>query len=219
MLLALTAALALGAAACTERSRDADVPPAAANAAMRQLGDLTESASASMRGYSRDRFPHWRDVGANCDVRDAVLRRDGFNVLQDGCNVTGGRWYSPYEDRWFDSPSQIDIDHMVPLANAWRSGADKWDDDRRGLFANDMDTPQLIAVSASTNRAKGDQDPSQWRPSNREYWCKYAQSWIAVKHHWQLSVTTAEKAALTDMLETCTWESSGPQTLSRRPAA
>ncbi len=168
-----------------------------------QLDELTVAAAGSMRGYSRTRFPHWRDAGANCDVRDTVLKRDGQDVRTQGCNVVDGRWYSAYDGRDFTDPTQIDIDHMVPLANAWRSGADEWTDDRRADFANDLDRPQLIAVSATSNRAKGDQDPSQWKPQRRDFWCQYAQDWIAVKHHWRLSVTTAEKTALTDMLETC----------------
>lgn len=156
-----------------------------------------------MKGYSRERFPHWRKTGPNCNVRDTVLERDGQDVQLDNCNVVGGRWLSRYDDRTFTDPMDVDIDHIVPLANAWRSGADEWDDKRRGEFANDLERPQLIAVSKSTNRAKGDQDPSQWKPPNRDYWCQYAQDWIEVKHYWQLSVTTDEKAALADMLETC----------------
>jgi hypothetical protein len=167
------------------------------------LDQLTVAKSGSMRGYSRERFPHWRRTGENCDVRDTVLARDGEDVRFDGCNVVGGRWRSRYDNQTFTDPLDVDIDHMVPLANAWRSGANEWDDERRGEFANDLDRPQLFAVSRSSNRAKGDQDPSQWKPPNRDDWCEYAQDWIAVKHHWRLSVTTDEKAALADMLETC----------------
>jgi Protein of unknown function (DUF1524) len=186
--------------------------------AQRQLNELALATAASMKGYSRDRFPHWRTAGSNCDVRDSVLRRDGTGVQVDGCNVLSGRWLSVYDNKWYDSPSMIDVDHMVPLANAWRSGADRWTDKARGDFANDLVRPQLVAVSATTNRAKGDQDPSRWRPGNRDYWCIYAQNWIAVKHYWKLTVTTAEKTTLADMLETCPWESSAPRTSSRAPA-
>lgn len=177
-------------------------PPSAGDS-VRLLGQLTVAKSGSMRGYSRERFPHWRDAGRNCDVRDTVLKRDGKNIKLSGCNVVGGKWVSGYDGRSFSDPSDVDIDHMVPLANAWRSGADKWNDDRRGDFANDLTRPQLRAVSATSNRSKGDQDPSQWRPSNRNIWCGYAVDWIAVKHFWQLRITTAEKAALSDMLDTC----------------
>lgn len=178
-------------------------PPAAAADSARLLGQLTVAKAGSMRGYSRERFPHWRDAGRNCDVRDTVLKRDGKNIKLSGCNVVGGRWVSAYDGRTFSDPSDVDIDHMVPLANAWRSGADKWNDDRRGDFANDLTRPQLRAVSATSNRAKGDQDPSQWKPANRDFWCEYAADWIAVKHFWRLRITAAEKAALSDMLDTC----------------
>jgi hypothetical protein len=174
--------------------------------AARQLGQLAVATSSSMRGYSRARFPHWRSTGANCNVRDSVLRRDGEPlgpVKLSGCNVVGGRWHSPYDGKTLTDPKDVDIDHMVPLANAWRSGADTWDDKRRGDFANDLTRPQLKAVSLTSNRAKGDQDPAQWKPPVRAYWCQYAQDWIAVKFYWKLTITNAEKTALADMIRTC----------------
>jgi hypothetical protein len=185
-----------------------DVPgttgtPPSATDSIRLLDQLTVAASGSTRGYSRARFPHWRDAGHNCDVRDTVLRRDGRNVKLSGCNVVGGQWFSQYDRRTLTDPSEVDVDHMVPLANAWRSGADKWNDQRRGDFANDLTRPQLRAVSSAANRSKGDQDPSRWKPANRRFWCQYAVDWIAVKHFWQLKVTRAEKATLSDMLDTC----------------
>ncbi|MCZ7377916.1 HNH endonuclease family protein [Micromonospora sp. WMMC250] len=201
---ALAAALALGVAGCVPPDEPGTESPSGGGNAVQQLGQLTVAAAGSMKGYSRDHFPHWRDTGKNCDVRDTILQRDGKDVKLSGCNVVGGRWESVYDGRSAADPSDVDIDHMVPLANAWRSGANEWDDKKRGDFANDTTRPQLIAVSASSNRAKGDQDPSQWKPANREYWCKYAESWVTVKHYWRLTVTSAEKTALTDMLEGCT---------------
>ncbi len=195
--------LVLGVAGCVPATDLA--PPAAAGDVGQQLMQLTVATQGSMRGYRRDRFPHWRPVGENCDVRDQVLRRDGMDLVIRGCNVIDGRWLSPYDDRTYTDTRSVDVDHVVPLANAWRSGADDWTDERRGDFANDVTRPELRAVSRSVNRAKGDQDPSQWKPPNRGHWCRYAQDWIAVKHHWRLTVTVAEKSALVDMLETCPW--------------
>jgi hypothetical protein len=209
----LTAA-ALALAACV-------APPTTSSplAARRQLDELTVTTSGSMSGYSRDRFPHWRSDGdRSCNVRDAVLRRDAQQVsVENGCNVVGGTWHSVYDGVLLTDPAKVDIDHVVPLANAWRSGAAGWDDTKRGDFANDVTRPELIAVSAASNRAKGDQDPAQWRPKNRGYWCQYALNWIAVKHHWRLTVTSAEKAALSEMLGTCP-SSSAPQTSPPAPA-
>ncbi|GAB1643606.1 HNH endonuclease family protein [Krasilnikovia sp. MM14-A1259] len=174
-----------------------------AKAATQQLAGLAVAAPGSMRGYSRAKFPHWQRTGANCDVRDSVLKRDGSKVKMSGCNVVGGAWTSVYDGKAIDSPTLVDIDHVVPLANAWRSGASAWTTPQREQFANDLDDPQLVAVSQGSNRAKGDQDPSTWKPPAREHWCEYAQDWVAVKTHWKLTVTSAEKAALADMLETC----------------
>jgi hypothetical protein len=168
-----------------------------------RLEKLKVAKAASMKGYSRAEFPHWRSSGDNCDVRDSVLKRDGTKVKVSGCNVVAGTWKSAYDGVVLNSPTKVDIDHMVPLANAWRSGAAAWTKDRRGDFANDLADPQLIAVSASSNRAKGDQDPSTWKPKATESWCEYAEDWIAVKTVWKLTVTTAEKAALNDMLRKC----------------
>ncbi|WP_130329809.1 HNH endonuclease family protein [Micromonospora kangleipakensis] len=201
---ALAAAIALGAAGCVPVDEPEAAPSSAGNVSQ-QLGELTVASAGSMKGYSRARFPHWRDTGKNCDVRDTVLQRDGESIKLSGCNVVGGHWESAYDGRVFTDPSDVDIDHVVPLANAWRSGADEWDDSKRGDFANDLTRPQLIAVSLTSNRAKGDQDPSRWKPANRSYWCQYAADWVTVKHYWRLTVTSAEKTALTDMLEGCTW--------------
>jgi hypothetical protein len=168
-----------------------------------QLAKLKVVKAGSMKGYSREKFPHWRSTGDNCDVRDSVLKRDGTKVKLSGCNVVAGTWKSAYDGVVLNSPTKVDIDHMVPLANAWRSGASAWTTAKRGDFANDLADPQLVAVSATSNRAKGDQDPSTWKPKLTGEWCDYATEWIAVKTVWKLTVTTAEKAALANMLERC----------------
>lgn len=173
-------------------------------AALQQLGTLSVGTWASMSGYSRDRFEHWISQSDSCDTREVVLKRDGEMVLTDAaCRITQGSWFSVYDGKTVSDPSELDIDHMVPLANAWRTGAKEWTDAQRKAFANDLTRPELIAVTASTNRSKGDQDPSQWKPPRRAYWCVYAQKWVAVKSNWKLSVTAAEKVALSDMLGTC----------------
>lgn len=169
-----------------------------------QLATLKVASWHSMNGYSRDRFPHWVSQGEHCDTREVVLKRDGTGVKTDAnCKVTAGRWVSPYDDKVVTKAIDLDIDHMVALANAWRTGAWDWTDDKRSAFANDLTRPQLLAVTLQTNRSKGDQDPSEWRPPLRDYWCEYAQSWISVKAFWKLNVTDAEKFALQEMLETC----------------
>jgi hypothetical protein len=212
--LALSAALlAGGCTGVTIGTPDGGTPSADPSQVRQQLDALTVAAPQSMAGYSRDRFPHWIQQGNGCDTREYVLKEEGTAVhTTQTCHVTSGRWTSPYDGRTITDATTIDIDHMVPLANAWRSGAKSWTDDKRSQFANDITRPQLIAVSASANRAKGDQDPSQWKPTNHAFWCQYAEDWVTVKSYWKLTVTTNEKAALTEMLGTCQWQSSAQPT-------
>ncbi|MQA27883.1 MAG: DUF1524 domain-containing protein [Micromonosporaceae bacterium] len=178
--------------------------PPAVSTSYSQLNALRVAAPLSMDGYSRDKFPHWITQYGTCSTREVVLIRDGTNVVTDAnCYPTSGSWYSVYDRVWVSPASGVDIDHMVPLANAWRSGAKNWTTDRRRTFANDLNRGQLIAVSASSNRSKGDQDPSQWRPSNTNWWCYYARHWIDVKYDYYLTVTSSEKSALYSMMSYC----------------
>ena len=157
-----------------------------------------------MAGYSRAKFHIWAEQGGGCNTRDVVLKRDGKGVTATAtCKITHGTWVSPYNGKTYTDPLKMDIDHMVPLANAWRSGAKNWTDAQREKFANDLDRPQLLAVDSTDNRAKGDQDPSQWKPPTRGFWCEYARDWVTVKAYWRLTVTASEKTALADMLGTC----------------
>ncbi|GAV38200.1 hypothetical protein Saa2_01079 [Streptomyces acidiscabies] len=111
-----------------------------------------------------------------------------------------GTWASPYDDKVLTTASQADIDHMVPLAAAWRSGADTWTTERRRAFANDLEHSQLIAVSAASNRAKGDKTPDAWRPPSTAYWCIYSRAWTHIKSLYGLTVTSPEKTAIGEML-------------------
>lgn len=167
---------------------------------------LAVAPEGKMSGYSREKFPHWatrRDVGASCDVRDVVLRRDGDSVTGGRCGTERGEWFSIYDDRTLTLSSQVDIDHVVPLAEAWRSGASTWTEARRAEFANDLVAPQLIAVSAASNRSKGDQDPARWMPPVRRPWCTYARDWVQVKQTYGLAADQAEADKLTEILRGC----------------
>lgn len=157
-----------------------------------------------MNGYKREKFPHWSSQAGNCDTRESILRRDGTDVSTGtDCYPTSGQWYSVYDQQWVQDPSAVHIDHVVPLAGAWRSGADEWSTSRREAFANDRGTQQLIAVSGDSNMGKSDEDPAQWLPENTGYHCMYARSWINVKYEWNLAVDPAEKSTLSDLLNTC----------------
>ncbi len=176
----------------------------AAKQSLAQLKKLRVADPLPMAGYSREKFPHWIDQSGGCDTREVVLKRDGKQVKESkGCHPTSGHWNSQYDNKVISDPGDLDIDHVVPLANAWRSGAKNWTTDKRKQFANDLKDPQLVAVSAKSNRSKGDQDPSTWKPPYEGDWCTYARSWISVKSRWELTVTAKERTALTDMLGHC----------------
>lgn len=175
-----------------------------ATTAKSELAGLTVRADGSMTGYSRDKFPHWITQSGTCNTREVVLKRDGTNVVTDSsCAATSGRWFSPYDGATWTAASDVDIDHIVPLAAAWRSGASSWTTAQRQAFANDLTRPQLIAVTDNVNQAKGDQTPATWKPPLTSYWCTYAKMWVHTKYHWKLSVNSSEKTALTDMLGRC----------------
>ncbi|WP_329788575.1 HNH endonuclease family protein [Lentzea sp. DG1S-22] len=179
-----------------------NIPTAAT--AKSELAGLTVRADGSMTGYSRDKFPHWITQSGTCNTREAVLKRDGTNVVTDSsCAATSGRWYSPYDGATWSAASDVDIDHIVPLAAAWRSGAASWTTAQRQAFANDMSGPQLIAVTDNVNQAKGDQTPATWKPPLSSYWCTYAKMWVHTKYRWNLSVNSAEKTELAGMLGRC----------------
>ncbi|WP_373303498.1 HNH endonuclease family protein [Streptomyces cinnamoneus] len=183
--------------------RDMPEPPPS-DVAREELAGLTVEAAHSMNGYSRAKFPHWIKQMGTCDTREVVLARDGRDVHTDSeCRAVSGHWTSAYDGKLLNAAGQLDIDHMVPLANAWRSGADTWDTDKRKAFANDLGHSQLIAVSAASNRSKGDQSPDQWRPPLSSYWCTYSRAWTHVKHLYRLSVTQPEQDMLNTMLNTC----------------
>ncbi|MEU4742382.1 HNH endonuclease family protein [Actinosynnema sp. NPDC023658] len=179
-------------------------PPAPGDDPAAQLAALTVAPEGKMTGYSRDRFPHWSSQGEGCDTRDVVLQRQGADVrTAAGCKITGGSWTSAYDGVVVTDPGDLDIDHTVALAEAWRSGADKWTDEQREKFANDLGGLQLIAVTASSNRSKGDQDAAKWKPPVQAYWCTYARSVVSVKTLYALTIDPAERDALGAMLKTC----------------
>lgn len=179
-------------------------PPAPTGSAGTQLAELVVKPRSGMGGYSREKFPHWATVSGECDTRETVLKRDGQNVNTDAqCRPTSGTWHSPYDGANWTKASDVDIDHIVPLGQAWESGAASWTTQHRKEFANDLVRPQLKAVTDNVNQAKGDQAPDEWRPSLRADWCAYATDWITVKAYYQLTVTDPEEAALTDMLNYC----------------
>lgn len=202
---AASAALAATSALLTAPTAQAAMPtPVSAATARTYLGELTVGAEGSSSGYSRDKFPHWITQSGACNTREVVLQRDGTNVQQDSsCAAVSGSWYSEYDGATWTAASDLDIDHMVPLAEAWRSGASSWTTAQRQSFANDLTRPQLIAVTDNVNQSKSDKDPGEWLPSRSAYLCTYARAWVHVKHYYDLSVDATEKSALQSVLNNC----------------
>ncbi|KAG9246558.1 hypothetical protein BJ878DRAFT_275868 [Calycina marina] len=169
-----------------------------------QLAAITVAVQGSQDGYDRDLFPTWIIQSGYCDTRETVLIRDGTNTVQStACASTSGTWVSPYDGETWTDASDVDIDHMVPLSNAWKSGAAAWTTAKRQSFANDLTDPQLWTVTDNVNSSKGDRGPEDWMPPLASFYCTYAKAYTRVKYVWALTITTDEKAALTSMLETC----------------
>ncbi|PNY24956.1 Uncharacterized protein TCAP_05107 [Tolypocladium capitatum] len=143
--------------------------------------------------------------GLTLDCRsEFVLKRDGENVeVSAACAIQSGTWKSPYDGVSVTSSRDLDIDHFVPLKNAWISGASSWTTEQRKGYANDITRPQLWAVSQHANRAKGDSSPDLWKPPLTSFYCTYAESWVEVKSFYKLTITDAEKNALSSMLDSC----------------
>jgi hypothetical protein len=158
-------------------------------------------------GYDRSLFKHWIDAdGDSCNAREEVLIIESLEpvTLGAGCKVLTGRWLSNFDGVVITDSSKLDMDHMVPLKEAWDSGANTWSASRRQAFANDIDLPEaLIAVSASSNRSKSARDPAEWLPTNTSYRCQYVEDWMTVKVKWELSVDAKEFEALRSVSVGC----------------
>ncbi|MFJ8017438.1 HNH endonuclease family protein [Streptomyces sp. NPDC096339] len=168
-------------------------------------------AAEDRTGYQRTSFKHW-NAGANpsdgCNTRMEVLIQEAIEAPEvgPGCTLTGGVWWSYYDDQRVTPAGALDIDHMVPLAEAWDSGASSWTAQKREAYANDLgQESSLVAVTARSNRSKADQDPSQWLPpsGSERVLCQYAAEWTATKLRWGLTVDEAERDRLTDIAAGC----------------
>ena len=154
--------------------------------------------------YDRGDYGGWVDSDGDClNTRHEALAAESLvpPLFQD-CKVVKGLWFDPYTGLTFTDPRRLDVDHLVPLAEAHRSGAASWSHERKVAYANDLDNPgHLIAVQAGANRSKGAKDPAQWLPSNWRFHCAYAIAWTAVKVKWELSIDPAEALALESLCD------------------
>jgi hypothetical protein len=183
--------------------------PGEAPAAAQLLATLVVADEVDRGAYERQAFGDgWRIGEDGCDVRFHVLVEESEVPVArgggDGCTVVRGEWRSLYDGRVTDDPAELEIDHLVPLAEAWDSGAGAWPAERRVSFANDTDRPDaLIAVTAAMNQSKSDRDPAEWMPPDRGAWCRYADAYVRQKAAWKLTVDPAEHDALENALAAC----------------
>jgi hypothetical protein len=174
------------------------------------VGPLVIAAPSHAETYDRDQFGSgWTDSDRDCqDSRaEALISESRVPVTftaTNNCTVATGDWIDPWSGALNTSARALDVDHTVPLANAWRSGAWAWTTEQRIAFANVLDfADHLIGIPLGENRSKGDAGPEAWRPPDHASWCRYATVWIAIKAQWRLSATPGEWVALQEMTRTC----------------
>jgi hypothetical protein len=175
------------------------------------LNKLEVKGRAPKTGYSRAQFLHWSDPDRNgCDARNDTLKRDlknaGFKSDTNECKVISGELIDPFSGKILSfnlttSASNIDIDHVVSLSNAWQTGAAYFSKEIRSNLANDP--LNLLAVDAKLNRQKGDGDAATWLPPLKSYRCEYVSRQVAVKFKYSLWVTAPEKSAMMNILQKC----------------
>ena len=182
---------------------------AATTAPSTQLSIAVSEIPAVLPPYDRAEWRHWIDEDGDCqDTRQEVLIEESRIEITftsgSICRVSQGQWFGSFTATTVTEPGELDIDHLIPLANAHRSGGWAWNPEQKRAFANSLDDPDhLIAVTSGANRSKGARGPDEWRPPNESYWCEYAIDWIRIKHAWDLTATPAEAGALQEMLATC----------------
>lgn len=139
------------------------------------------------------------------NTREKVLIRDSSRTADlgpDGCTVKGGEWVDPYGGATHYKPLEVQIDHMVPLKNAYITGASKWDAQARCVYANFLANDfHLIAVEGRLNQSKGDSDPSEWMPPDKSYACTYLKEWLSVKMIWGLIMSPDEAKAISQLFK------------------
>lgn len=190
-----------------DEAPDQPEPSSGVAAALARLNALTVAAEHTS-GYDRHLFKHWTDEDDDgCDTRREVLLAEAVVAPTQGsrCSLSAGEWISRYDGLTeMGNGRGFDVDHLVPLAEAWESGAHSWSPDRRERYANDLGYEHsLIAVSARSNRSKGAQDPATWLPPEAGQHCWYAAAWVHVKTRWKLTVDTMEVNTLQSILSGC----------------
>ncbi|MGW5930506.1 HNH endonuclease family protein [Streptomyces anulatus] len=180
----------------------AQAAPAAEVTTLADAVGLVKVTEEDRTGYTRSSFKHWNsgdNASDGCNTRAEVLISEAVvaPTVEAGCKLTGGTWVSYYDGQEVTSAGALDIDHMVPLAESWDSGASAWTAERREAYANDQGAHvSLVAVTARSNRQKSDQDPADWMPPSPDAECRYVAEWVSTKLRWQLTADDRELEAL-----------------------
>ena len=212
LIAALAVVISTGCGVALEGSADRDIalrPETSGGAAALRavIDELVVQEEGPRRGYSRNLFDHWSDVnGSDCHARQDVLLDQAISYVQsDGfgsCFIVEGDWYLPFDGQLHSgAPGDIDVDHVVALAEAWDSGADQWNFNRRRQFANDP--LHLMVSDRQVNRDKADLDAGEWKPERRDSWCLTATMMALTKYRYSLTVDAAERRGLYEMADTC----------------
>jgi len=185
-----------------ERVIDPDAPKA-----LEKLDEIEIKGRAPKTGYSRNEFGNgWGQING-CDARNVILFRDLTDIeMRDNCVVASGTLHCPYTNKIIpfvrgENSSEVHIDHVVALSDAWQKGAQSWDRDKRIAFSNDP--MNLLAVDGPANQQKGDSDAASWLPSVKSFRCQFVARMVSVKLKWGLWNTQAETDAMRRVLETC----------------
>lgn len=181
------------------------------DAALDLLATIPIKGRAPKTGYDREEQfgAGWKDPDRNgCDARNDVLARDLVDEVRDGpCTVLSGVLNDPYTGeviafvRGPVTSSEVQIDHVVALLNAWETGAQQLTLEQRIAFANDP--LNLMAVGGSVNAQKGAGDAATWLPPRRAHWCDYVATQVEVKAKYDLWVTSPERDAMVRVLSAC----------------
>lgn len=173
--------------------------------AKEELPRLVVVDRLSVDAFVPGAFSGWEPVADTpCDTEQLVLVSTGIGVKTTGrCKPVSGEWLSWFDGKAVFDPADAEVEHLVPLRNAWASGASAWPADKRASFANTFTEPELAVMTTELSLDRRDRGPELWKPPVRAAWCRYAASWVVVKAAWGLSVSTAERAALGAMLQPC----------------
>ena len=164
---------------------------------------LSQALGAPQADYDRREYGGWIDFDGDCiNTRHEVLAAESLvPPLFLNCKVVTGLWFDPYTGRTFTDPTDLDVDHLVPLKEAHISGGFAWTREEKRAYANDLDNPgHLIAVEARENRQKGARGPEEWMPENLDFWCAYLLAWVAVKTEYGLTMDEVESWAIDGMM-------------------